>query len=420
VAPGGATGQAGCVLLTDSAASGIAIFTVRVEEEAASTSAAKWPVSAASEMIDPTNTPPERESDILRRTLEILRSRLPDRWETAVDEEVRIDTAAQADALVRLEAPDGSRAILVLEAKRLVEARDLPRILDQLARTVEGVRSEPGRADRAAVEPMVVARYLSPRTRQRLEDAATSYADATGNLSLSVDQPALFLRDVGAQRDPWRRPGRPRESYRGTPAARVVRALADFAPPMTVPELAKRSGASAGATYRMVDLLESDAYIEREERKAITRVDWRQILERWSQDYEFAGSNPTAAFLQPRGLKALEATLREASSRYAISGSIAAECYARYAPARLGMVYVDDLDRAAEELGLRTVEGGANVLLAAPKDDFVYERSEAIEGLTYAAPSQVAVDLLTSPGRGPSEAVVLLDWMEQNEPAWRR
>lgn len=371
-------------------------------------------------MLDATNTPLERESDILRRTLEILRSRLPDRWEAEVDEQVRTDTAARADALVRLAAPDGSRAVLVLEATRLVEARDLPRILDQLERTVEGVRSEPGRADRATVTPMVVARYLSPRTRERLEGAATNYADATGNLSLSIDRPALFLRDVGAQRDPWRGPGRPRQSYRGTPAARVVRALTDFAPPMTVPELAKRSGASAGATYRMVDLLESDAYIEREDRKAITRVDWRQIVERWSQDYEFAASNPTAAFLQPRGLLALETKLREASSRYAISGSIAAERYARYAPARLAKVYVDDIDRAADDLDLRMVEGGANVLLAAPKDDFVYDRSKAIDGLIFAAPSQVAVDLLTSPGRGPSEAVALLDWMEQNEPAWRR
>lgn len=32
---------------------------------------------------------------------------------------------------------------------------------------------------------------------------------------------------------------------------------------------------------------------------------------------------------------------------------------------------------------------------------------------------QVAVDLLTGPGRNPSEAVALLDWMAANERAWR-
>jgi hypothetical protein len=199
-----------------------------------------------------------------------------------------------------------------------------------------------------------------------------------------------------------------------------VRALTDFPPPMTVPELVERSGASTGATYRMVEFLEREAYIERERRGPITRVDWRRMLERWSEDYEFATSNPTSSFLQPRGLPALVGALCSASDvRYAVTGSVAAEYFARYAPARLAMVYVDDPNRAADQLGLRPVDSGANVLLAAPKDDFVYERARVIDELNIAAPSQVAVDLLTSPGRGPSEAVALLDWMQENERAWR-
>ena len=35
-------------------------------------------------------------------------------------------------------------------------------------------------------------------------------------------------------------------------------------------------------------------------------------------------------------------------------------------------------------------------------------------------PAQVAVDLLTGPGRNPGEAVALMDWMERNERALRR
>lgn len=41
------------------------------------------------------------------------------------------------------------------------------------------------------------------------------------------------------------------------------------------------------------------------------------------------------------------------------------------------------------------------------------------EAITYAAASQVAVDLLTGPGRGPAEGDALIEWMEQNEDAWR-
>lgn len=40
-------------------------------------------------------------------------------------------------------------------------------------------------------------------------------------------------------------------------------------------------------------------------------------------------------------------------------------------------------------------------------------------GLTVAALSQVAADLLTGPGREPSEGEELLIWMKDNEDAWR-
>ena len=367
--------------------------------------------------------PPERETDVLREVLAILRDRLPGSWQATVEEGVAVDGGLKADAVVRLRGPDGAHTALVVEAKRLVEARDIPRILEQLSRLVGkmGGDARPVSDTVQPVLPMLVARYLAPRTRERLDELGISYADATGNLRVAVDRPALFVRDAGAQRDPWRGPGRPRNSFRGAPAARVVRALADYAPPMTVPDLVERSGASTGATYRVVELLAREAYLEREPRGPITSVEWRRMLERWSEDYQFGASNPTASLLEPRGIDALADSLRRLPEvRYAVTGSLAAQQYAPYAPARLAMVYVDGIERVAGELGLRPVDGGANVLLAAPKDDFVYERAKVVGGLTLAAPSQVAVDLLTSPGRGPSEATALLDWMEEDERAWRQ
>ena len=87
--------------------------------------------------------------------------------------------------------------------------------------------------------------------------------------------------------------------------------------------------------------------------------------------------------------------------------------------ARLAVLFVDDLEEAAGILGLRPAEAGANVILAEPFDPVVYERRREQEGVSYAALSQNAADLLTSPGRGPSEAEELMDWMEENEDAWR-
>jgi hypothetical protein len=349
---------------------------------------------------------------VLRRALSLLETRLPCNWGIVIEEGVKLN-GARADALVTLSAPDGTEALLVVEAKRLIAPRDVPVVLDKLTRL--GSR----RAGERAI-PMVVARYLAPSTRERLEEGGAAYADATGNLRVVTDRPALFLRDAGSDRDPWRGPGRPRGTLQGPPAARVVRALVDFSPPMTVPELVRRSGASTGATYRVVDFLEREALIERKPRGPIVTVEWRRLLERWSEDYGFQRSNTVRGYLQPRGIRALTEELRSASDLpYALTGSLAAERLAPYAQAHLATVYVHDVDRAAERLNLRNVENGANVLLAAGDYDVVFERAVEIEGLTFASPSQVAVDLLTGPGRGPSEADALLDWMQTHESAWR-
>lgn len=52
-------------------------------------------------------------------------------------------------------------------------------------------------------------------------------------------------------------------------------------------------------------------------------------------------------------------------------------------------------------------------------DDVVCERTSTKNGVTIAAVSQVAADLPTSPGRGPNEAEALMQWMQENEDAWR-
>jgi hypothetical protein len=318
------------------------------------------------------------------------------------------------DGLIVITAPDGTSTTVVVEAKRLVAARDVPAVLAQLE---EGIRRIP---DRPAV-PMVMARYLASSTRDRLEEAGASYADATGNLRVVLDRPALFLRDRGADRDPWRGPGRPRGTLTGPPAARVVRALADFAPPVTVPELARRSGGSIGATYRVIKFLEEEALVQREPSGPITNVEWPRLLERWSEDYGFQRNNTVGSYLQPRGLQAVFADLKAtAGLKYVLTGSLAAHHFAPYAPARLAMIYVDNVDEAATMLGLRPVQVGANVLLAAGNYDVVFDRPLDVDNVKIAAPSQVFVDLLTGPGRSPSEAGELLHWMETHERDWRR
>lgn len=351
----------------------------------------------------------------MRAGTERLRALLPGSWDLQETTGAVRPADAGVDGMLRLLAPSGDSAVLFVQTKRSMNTRDVPLVLESLQRAAAKASNED------AVVPVVMARYLAPATRERIAAGGAGYVDATGNVLLSSDRPALALRDRGEDRDPWRGRGRPRGTLKGDPATRVVRALVDFAPPYTVPNLAARAVASTGATYRVVEFIEGEGLLTRTPYGPISEVQWRPLLERWSQDYGFAASNTVQTFLEPRGLGVLTERLRAAQDlEYVVTGSLAAERMAPYAPARLATIYIRDLASAVEMLGLRLVESGANVALAAARYDVVFDRAQTIEGLRLAAPSQVVVDLLTGPGRNPSEAVALLDWMERNERDWRR
>ena len=64
---------------------------------------------------------------------------------------------------------------------------------------------------------------------------------------------------------------------------------------------------------------------------------------------------------------------------------------------------------------------GANVQFIRPKDLQIIDSAErADDGLIYATPIQVVADLLTSPGRSPSEGEALLEWMIGQDDVWQR
>jgi hypothetical protein len=92
----------------------------------------------------------------------------------------------------------------------------------------------------------------------------------------------------------------------------------------------------------------------------------------------------------------------------------------------LAVVYVDEPDDAAQQLGLVAADAGANVWLLRPFDDVVYARTrrtrqgtEVPQGIVTVSEAQAVVDLMSSPGRGPQEAEALVEKMKENENGWR-
>ena len=345
------------------------------------------------------------------RALDELRSSLPETW--------RVDVVEQRayvpgpDAVIRVASPAGQSSILTVEVKSRLDPKDVESLV---------ARIEMRRWQNDDAVPLVVARYLGERTRASLRGRGAGYIDLTGNMYLRLDVPAVAIERTGAIKDP-EPTQRPARSLKGAKAGRLVRTLIDFLPPLGTREIAKIAQIDPGYVSRLLALLEREDYIGREPRGPVTRVDWPNLLRAWVKDYSLGSSNLATAYLQPRGLSALLDALRDQATsdglKYAISGSLAAARRAPVAPARLGVVYVERLDKAARTLGLLPTEAGANVLLVEPFDGVVFERTVLDEGLTYVSPSQAAADLLTSSGRGPEEAEALIEWMLTNEEAWR-
>jgi hypothetical protein len=270
-----------------------------------------------------------------------------------------------------------------------------------------------------SAELLIAAPYLSPRTREKLVEARASYLDLTDNVRISLAKPALFIETTGAQTNP-RREDRPLRSLKGPTAAKVVRAVCEFRPPYGVRELASRINASPASISRVVNFLDKEAVVQRDPRGAVREADWQALLRLWVQTYNVFTSNLSLSVLEPRGIPSLLEKLRTTQERYSITGSFAASRRAAVAPPRLLLIYCDSCEETAQRLSLQPAETGQNVVLLEPFDPVVFERTWQDEGLTFSNPSQVAADLLTSPGRGPAEAEKLLEWMKEDENAWRR
>ena len=360
------------------------------------------------------------ETLLLGEVADELRRRLPPDWSLErLEQELSVGPSGSGvDAALAVTDPRGESATIIVEARgQPLEARTVSSLLHQSERLLDTSAELPSTDGSRSF--MVISPFLGPSAKERLADAGISYADATGNLRFVVSRPAVFIETEGAVRNPWRE-NVPLRSLQGRRSARVVRAFLDHRPPFGTRELGTLSGNAPASISRVAELLERDAIIERAgPRGAIVSVDWQRLLRRWAVDYDFSAANRMIPCLEPRGLPRLFQKLREAEFAYAVTSSFAGNRRAPLAEPRLATVYVADLGDAMNRLGLRPADTGGNVLIGQPFDPVVFDRTEQDDGITYARVTQVAVDLMTGPGRGPAEAEGLIEWMAVNEEAWR-
>lgn len=251
-------------------------------------------------------------------------------------------------------------------------------------------------------------------------EGGLNYLDLTGNMFIRLDQPTILIRTDGLQRDP--NPiARGQLGLRGPKTGRLIRLLVDVRPPYGVRALAERSGLTAGYVSRLVEALEDEALVTREEpRGPVTQTDVAGLLRKYAENYDTFSTNEKFSFIAKGGASNALSALPRVTTRIAVTGSFAASPLAPVAAPTLLAVYCADVASTAAELDLLPADEGANIVLLRPFDPVVWERTMERDGVSYAAPSQTVLDCLAGIGRMPAEGQALLDWMTSNEASWRR
>lgn len=279
---------------------------------------------------------------------------------------------------------------------------------------------------------LVIAPWLSPRTRETLDKLGYGYLDLTGNVSIRLQHPAVFIRTEGAKQDPHPQRKPSRQQLRGARAGRLVRVLVDAQPPYRAAELADASSVSLSYVSRLLDALEEEALIIREAR-SVTAVDWINLIRARASQYSLLGANPYVSMLAPQGPEIVLKILRdqrkliERIGHVALTGTFATRSIVRnVAVGGQLMLYVPSdprqngpLEKIAANLGLFRTETGADVLMLRAANEMVFRGVRRVDGIPNVALSQLALDSLGGTGRMPEEGEELLAYMAKNEKRWR-
>ncbi len=246
-------------------------------------------------MVVATQSPADQDA-VVDGAVRWLTERLPASWTVGraqrMPAALTVSQARLLDVAIDVRASNGTVVTLAVEARRSLEPRDVELLLSGLARSLRSVAG--------SVPILVVAPWLSARTRRALEAGEVNFIDLTGNALITLENPMLYLRSDGAQRNPAPA-ARGQVRVRGPKAARLVRLLADVRPPYGIRELASATGLVPGYVSQLVGALDRQALIDRERRGGVHGADVAGLLRRWAESYELFATNTTFPFLAAGG-----------------------------------------------------------------------------------------------------------------------
>ncbi len=307
-------------------------------------------------------------------------------------------TPTQADLLIR-----GRDAAVAVEWKAAGDAANVSGAVQQLST----FRSAGGRHLKGLV-PLVAVPFMGETGRRLCAQAGVSWLDLSGNAW--IDTPGYRIRILGNP-NRFAARGRPADVF-APKSSRVIRALLiepDRA--FSQAELASVSGVDKGRISRLARRLRAMGLIEQVASDRTLRLSNPALaLDAWHEAYDFWKHDVRQGHVASRDADELIRKLAKASpgaSRpWALTGLAAAWHLTRWAMFRLTTIFVRERpsDEWLSAIGFREEPRGANLWIARPVDDGVFEGVRTIDGAPCVHPLQAYLDLKAHPERAHEAA----------------
>ncbi|MFC8270369.1 helix-turn-helix domain-containing protein [Streptomyces cinereoruber] len=359
------------------------------------------------------------DRDLLTQGHATLQRLLGRNWEVSIRPE-RLSSGDGGDALLEIKSSDGVYVQMLTEIFRRMTPKD-----------AEAAASKAALVRRVSqyTRLLLIAPWISPMTQEVLRQHDIDYLDLTGNISLSVTRPAIIIHTQGADRAPAGHHSTSKKpQLTGPRAGRLIRLLADVAPPYRATELAHYAQLSLPYVSRLLDTLD-DLLLIRREKKLVVSVDWPQMLRaRAAAQPDLLRATRATGMLAPQGVNVVLEQLKGfeylGKPGVLVTGSHAARTVAPLSVGGQLMLYIpqapENASDVGDELGLLPVDEGADVLLLHAPDLSVWQRALWLDGRWQTGFSQLVLDCLTGPGRMPAEGEHLIEFMTTHEDRWRK
>ena len=319
------------------------------------------------------------------------------------------------DFVFRLHFPEGLSQKLFVEVKGRGERRFVEAYMGQMKN-----RAEPG-------DCVFVAPYLSEQSCTLLKDRGYNYMDLSGNCRIATQSVYIFISGQPNRYLPENKPGK-YLNRSSSAASKVLRTmLNDPDKAWKVKELVEASDTSLGTVSNVKRFLIDNAWAEEvispaaEGRAAGFRLrNVSELLRAWAKEYG-KRSGDVREYYTLDSVPEFERNAtqwRERHGDVACLGGFSAA--ARYAPVvryNRAEVYVDhqDLREFIEDMELKAVSSGGNVLVMLPTDDTELMYTREIDGAGVTSPVQTVLDLIIRPGRGEeaAKAIIQKEFMDK-------